>query len=345
MKLLVTGGNGFIATNFIKLALENYDVISVDNMSYSGVGDNHTLYQNENNYKFIHDDIRNKSLEHIICDNSIDILINFAAQSHVDRSIHDDSEFLSTNINGTHNLLKICKKLIDLNKLSSDFKFIQISTDEVYGSLDQSDAPFNERSILKPSNPYSASKASADLICQSYFNTYDFPVIITRCSNNYGPYQFPEKLIPLSINYVQANKKIPIYGTGDQIRDWIHVDDHCRGILHVLNHGALGEVYNFGASQELPNIEVVRKIVNYLKPNDNYLDHISFVKDRKGHDCRYAIDSNKSNSLLRWRAQIKFDTGIYPTIKWYLENELWHSSRSEILTNNAEYQTLYHSKK
>ena len=345
MRLLVTGGNGFIATNFIKLALETHDIVSIDNMSYSGAGDNHTIYQNANNYKFIHEDIRNESLENIIYDYSIDVLINFAAQSHVDRSIHDDSEFLSTNINGTHNLLQICKKLIASNKLSNNFKFIQISTDEVYGSLDQVGEPFNENSVLKPSNPYSASKAAADLICNSYFKTYDFPVIITRCSNNYGPYQFPEKLIPLSINHIQANKKIPIYGTGAQIRDWIHVDDHCRGILKVLNNGVIGEVYNFGASQELPNIEVVRKIVNYLRPNDNYLDHVSFVKDRKGHDYRYAINSKKSCSLLEWDPQVNFDTGIYPTIEWYLENEFWCSSRSEILTNNADYQELYLSKK
>ena len=321
--VLVTGGNGFIATNFIKKALNIYNIISLDNLSYAGSLDNHVQFANNTNYKFIEQDIRDSSIANTLIDNSVDILINFAAQSHVDNSIFNDKDFISTNINGTHNLLSICNNLLENKKLADNFLFIQISTDEVYGSLDKSDKPFTEMSLIKPSNPYSASKASADLICESYYKTHNFPVIITRCSNNYGPYQYPEKLIPLTIKRLLNNKKIPIYGNGLQIRDWIYVDDHAQGVLDVIEHGLIGNVYNFGGNSEITNIDLVQQIINYIKPGENPSKHIKHVSDRKGHDTRYAINSAKSSSQLQWKAETNFSKGINKTIDWYLENIIW----------------------
>lgn len=335
MKILVTGGNGFIATNFNKLLLEkNYHVDSLDNLSYASTKANQRELQGDKNFNFIHSDVRNDEIYDYIKKNKYTAVINFAAESHVDRSIKNDSEFLSTNINGTHNLIRACKQLISENALSSNFMFIQISTDEVYGSLDNNDHPFTESSILKPSNPYSATKASADLLCLSYFKTHDFPVMVTRCSNNYGPYQHPEKLIPLSISKIKNDLKIPLYGNGQQIRDWIYVDDHCHGILAVLERGTLGEVYNFGGSSELTNIDCAKKLIKQLKPDKKEESYIEFIKDRPGHDTRYAIDATKAFQQLNWTALNTYSEGIAKTIKWYDNNESWLNE----ITSNQEYK-------
>lgn len=322
MKILVTGGNGFIGLNFIHAALRNnIQVTCIDNLSYSS-----KVNFDEKAHKaftFIENDIRDKGMYEFIKKNQFDAIINFAAETHVDKSIHSDIGFLSTNVYGTHNLISICRVLIDDNSLPNHFKFIQISTDEVYGSLNESDSPFTELSNLEPSNPYSASKTAADVLCMSYWKTYGFPVIVTRCSNNYGPYQYPEKLIPLTFSRINNEEKVPIYGDGLQIRDWIHVDDHCSGILSALEHGKLGEVYNFGGSSELTNIECVKKIIKEMRPNEDFENYLSFIKDRPGHDRRYAIDSTKAFNELDWQPMISFDEGIISVISWYRENDDW----------------------
>ena len=335
MKILVTGGNGFIATNFIKLALhEKYSVTSLDNLSYAGSQDNHKIFENNGLYNFLKEDIKSKNIYEIIKKEKYDALINFAAETHVDRSIKDDSSFIMTNINGTHNMLSSCRYLIEKKVLPRKFKFIQISTDEVYGSLNKDENPFTEKSLLKPSNPYSASKASADVIALSYYTTYGFPAIVTRCSNNYGPYQYPEKLIPLSINRINAGSKVPIYGNGLQIRDWIHVDDHCRGILKTLESGRLGEVYNFGGNSEMTNVDCLRSIVKSIDPGINAEELFEYVPDRPGHDVRYAIDSSKSLKELEWEPRETFSSGILKTISWYEENIDWLRTR----VNSSEYK-------
>lgn len=335
MNVLITGGNGFIATNFIKNALsKGYQITSIDNLSYAGSSKNHEIFLSDKSYTFIKEDIRSRSMEDIIRGSGFDAVLNFAAESHVDRSIHDDTHFISTNITGTHNLLNICKKQIQEKKLKENFKFIQISTDEVYGSLKPDEPAFTEFSILKPSNPYSATKASADLLCISYFKTHNFPVLITRCSNNYGPYQHPEKLIPLTIHRLNNNNKIPIYGSGKQIRDWIYVDDHCLGIMSALEKGRLGEIYNFGGSSESTNINCVNKLIEHLKPGKNIEAYVEFIRDRPGHDARYAIDASKAFKELHWTAENTFSQGIAKTIDWYNNNPSWLDD----ITNNEEYK-------
>tara|TARA_B100000035_G_scaffold63895_1_gene51812 strand:- start:23615 stop:24631 length:1017 start_codon:yes stop_codon:yes gene_type:complete len=320
----VTGGNGFIATNFIRLALSRgYQVTSIDNLSYAGSIRNHNIFAGNTSYHFIEEDIRNEAIAKLINSSGFDAVLNFAAESHVDRSIHDDTNFISTNIAGTHNLLNICRNMIHNSSLKSNFKFIQISTDEVYGSLDSDEDAFTELSILKPTNPYSASKASADLLCMSYYKTHNFPILITRCTNNYGPYQHPEKLIPLTIYRLRNNKTIPIYGSGNQIRDWIYVADHCEGILRALEKGKVGNVYNFGGNNEIQNKICVEKIIAELKPGSSPDNYIKYVKDRPGHDTRYAINSSKAKKELLWEPQIDFEEGIRRTLGWYTENNKW----------------------
>ena len=324
MNILVTGGNGFIATNFIKLALsQGNKITSIDNLSYAGSISNHQLFLNNTAYTFINEDIRNKSIYDIIKNNNYDAILNFAAESHVDRSIHDDTNFISTNIAGTHNLLNICKNLIHESILKENFKFIQISTDEVYGSLDSDESPFTESSILKPTNPYSASKASADLLCMSYYKTHKFPVLITRCTNNYGPYQHPEKLIPLTIYRLNNNKQIPIYGSGNQIRDWIYVEDHCAAILSALKKGEIGQVYNFGGNNEIKNKVCVEEIICKMNKGLDTEKYIKYVKDRPGHDTRYAINCSKAKKELSWEPKVEFEEGINKTLDWYLKNTKW----------------------
>lgn len=352
---LVTGGAGFIGSNFIELMLKKYKdkihIINVDKLTYAGNLENLKKVENESNYIFIKGDIcYQKLINEIFCNYDIDYVVNFAAESHVDRSIHNPSVFVETNILGTQNLLDSAKKAWETEKgYKKGKKFLQISTDEVYGSLDNDKDYFIEETPLDPHSPYSASKASADLIVKAYYDTYKMPINITRCTNNYGPYQFPEKLIPLIINNCLINKTLPIYGDGNNVRDWIYIDDHCYAIDEVLHKGDVGQVYNIGSNNEKQNIEIVKIIIetlrNLLPENDNrksYIteDLIEYVQDRKGHDRRYAIDSSKIKRSLDWKPKVNFQEGIEKTIRWYLENEQWIKN---ITTGQYEqyYKNMY----
>jgi len=299
--ILVTGGCGFIGSNFIKHMLDTYDykITNIDKLTYAGRRENLEDYDIHPNYYFVKGDINEKDLlEHLIESRNIDIIINFAAESHVDNSIENSDEFINTNINGTHTLLKLLHKF-------PIKKFIQISTDEVYGSLIDFEEPFTEETPLAPNSPYAASKASADMLCRSFYKTYGYPITITRCSNNYGPNQYPEKLIPLMIEKAKNDEKLPVYGDGRNIRDWIHVTDHCRAIDKVLHYGKDGEVYNIGGECELRNIEIVETIIKSIGGGN-----IEFVKDRKGHDWRYAMDISKMENEFGWKPMISFKDGI-----------------------------------
>ncbi len=316
--LLVTGGAGFIGSNFVKYVLANYDynVINLDKLTYAGNLENLSDVEKNPRYKFVKADICDeKEVNEIIKKYEIDTIVNFAAESHVDRSILGSREFVVTNVLGTQVLLDAAKNL----KLE---KYLQVSTDEVYGSLpeDKKEIKFTETTPIAPSSPYSASKASADMLCYSYYHTHKFPVLITRCSNNYGPYQFPEKLIPLMIAKALGGEKLPVYGDGKNIRDWLYVEDHCSGIMTVLEKGRYGEVYNIGGNNEWYNIDIVKLILKRLGKGEEY---ITFVKDRPGHDRRYAIDSGKIQRELGWKPAHVFEEGIEKTIKWYIENESW----------------------
>jgi dTDP-glucose 4,6-dehydratase len=317
MKILVTGGCGFIGSNFIHYMLGEYSdchIINLDALTYAGNPENLKKLEGNKRYHFIKGDINNITAlcsEHSGLKDP-DAVVNFAAESHVDRSIESSFEFIRTNINGTMELLEFAKsKKIPM--------FLQISTDEVYGTLGDT-GKFTETTPLDPSSPYSSSKAGADLLAIAYHRTHKIPVKITRCSNNYGPYQFPEKLIPLMITNCMEGKKLPVYGTGKNVRDWIHVLDHCKGIDTVLRKGKVGEVYNLGGNSEKNNIDVVKKIVQITGASS---DLISYVTDRKGHDWRYAIDCGKIKAELGWEPQIGFEEGIKDTVKWYMENKEW----------------------
>jgi dTDP-glucose 4,6-dehydratase len=316
--LLITGGAGFIGSNFVKYILENtnYNVFNFDKLTYAGNLENLIDIENNPRYKFIKGDICDAPVvEFALKDNNIDTIVNFAAESHVDRSILGSREFVVTNILGTEVLLDYFKNF----KLE---KFLQVSTDEVYGSLPEDDksVKFTEETPLAPNSPYSASKASADMLCRAYYHTHHLPVLVTRCSNNYGPYQFPEKLIPLMIAKALDGEKLPVYGDGKNVRDWLYVDDHCSGILAVLERGRYGEVYNIGGNNEWYNIDIVKLILEKLGKSE---DQITYVKDRPGHDRRYAIDSSKIMNELGWAPQYQFPEGIETTIKWYLDNQNW----------------------
>ncbi len=329
--ILVTGGAGFIGSNFVKQMLEKEKdfsiLINLDLLTYAGNLENLKEIENDKRYKFIKGDICDRSLvENIFDKYDIDIVINFAAESHVDRSIEDPEIFLKTNILGTQVLLDTAKKHWKINpqdKYSKEYKsgvkYLQVSTDEVYGALGKT-GMFTETTPISPNSPYSASKASADMFVRAYYETYALPVNITRCSNNYGPYQFPEKLIPLMINNCKTGKKIPVYGDGMQIRDWLHVSDHCAAIRTVLHKGVIGEVYNIGGNNEKANIEIVKLIIKELGASEDLIEH---VKDRPGHDRRYAIDNTKITSQLGWKPEYTFERGIHETIQWYLKNEDW----------------------
>ncbi|MEH7384325.1 dTDP-glucose 4,6-dehydratase [Bacillus sp. JJ1521] len=342
MNILVTGGAGFIGSNFVKHMISKYDynIINLDLLTYAGNLKNLEGISQSENYHFIKGDIADKELiNDIFSRYNINVVINFAAESHVDRSIENPELFLRTNIMGTHNLLEVAKNYWKVNssdKYSRDFrdgvKFIQVSTDEVYGTLGK-EGYFTEETCLQPNSPYSASKASADLLVRSYNETYGLPINITRCSNNYGPYQFPEKLIPLMINNALKGEKLPVYGDGKQIRDWLHVKDHCIAIETVLHNGISGEVYNIGGNNEKENIEIVRLILKYLGRNEDLIEHVT---DRLGHDRRYAIDNSKITRELGWAPSYTFETGIEETIKWYLENTTW---LKEIVS--GEYMKYY----
>lgn len=315
MKVLVTGGAGFIGSNFIKYMLKehkDYKVINLDKLTYAGNLENLKDVENNSNYVFIKGNITDREIVEKIFSDGIDYVVNFAAESHVDRSIDDPGIFLKTNVLGTQVLLDAAKKY-------GVKKYLQVSTDEVYGSLGET-GYFTEQTSLSPNSPYSASKASADLLVRAYHHTFGIPVNITRCSNNYGPYQFPEKLIPLMIINALHGKELPVYGDGLNVRDWLYVEDHCRAIDLVLHKGKIGEVYNIGGNNEKANIEIVRLI---LKELDKPESLIKYVKDRPGHDRRYAIDSSKIQNELGWKPTYNFDEGMKKTIRWYLDNEEW----------------------
>jgi len=314
MSILVTGGCGFIGSNFIRYLLgkqPSATIFNLDKLTYAGNPANLRDIESDARYRFIHGDICDPVLvKDLIQREKIRTIIHFAAESHVDRSISDASDFIRTNVLGTFTLLDAA--------LSAHIdRFIHISTDEVYGST--SKGSFKETDPLNPSSPYSSSKASSDLIARSYFITHGLPVIITRCTNNYGPYQYPEKLIPLFITNLLEGKKIPVYGTGKNVRDWIHVLDHCRAIEYVLEHGTPGEIYNIGSDNERSNIEITHKILNALGKDESCIE---FVKDRPGHDFRYSLDSSKLKSL-GWRPEYSFEQGLQDTVKWYTANEWW----------------------
>lgn len=328
--VLVTGGAGFIGSNFVKFMLDkyhDYQIINLDLLTYAGNLENLKEISNEVNYTFIKGDIRDKDrIEEIFSAYEIDSVVNFAAESHVDRSIDEPEVFLTTNIIGTQVLLDVAKKHWKINpddkycrEYKSGVKFLQVSTDEVYGELG-SDGMFVESMPLMPNSPYSASKASADMVIRSYHETFGMPVNITRCSNNYGPYQFPEKLIPLIINNCMKEKDLPVYGDGMQVRDWLHVLDHCTALDAVLNKGVVGQIYNIGGNNEKANIEIVKLIIDSLGKSN---DLIKFVKDRPGHDKRYAIDNTKITNMLGWSPNYTFEQGMKETIEWYLNNTDW----------------------
>ena len=316
MNLLVTGGAGFIGSNFIRYILDKYPeyrVINLDKLTYAGNLENLTSADKDPRYAFEKGDICDKArVQLCVMRYEIDAIINFAAESHVDRSILGAAEFVQTNIVGTNVLLEVEKEL----KIK---RFLQVSTDEVYGSLGLTGL-FTEETSLHPNSPYSASKASADMLALAYQHTFGLPVVLTRCSNNYGPYQFPEKLIPLMIANALNDKSLPVYGDGMNIRDWLHVKDHCSAIDEVLHRGKIGEVYNIGGNNEKPNIEIVKLILQNLGKPDSL---ITYVKDRPGHDRRYAIDSSKIQRELGWTPSYTFEQGIADTIKWYMNNQTW----------------------
>jgi len=327
--LLVTGGAGFIGSNFVRYWIQNHPqdrVINLDALTYAGNLENLKGVDDAPNYRFVHGSICDADLvNRLFEEENIDTLVNFAAESHVDRSITGPEAFIKTNVHGTFTLLEAAR-----NSWQSDTsacRFLHVSTDEVYGSLGPDDPAFTETTAFAPNSPYSASKAASDHLVRAYFHTYGLPVVTTNCSNNYGPYQFPEKLIPLVIINALEDKPLPIYGDGKNIRDWLHVEDHCRGIDAVLNKGRLGETYNIGGCNEWTNIDIVRLIcerLDEMRPAEKSKSElISYVKDRAGHDRRYAIDATRIISELGWKPTYTFETGIEQTIHWYLENEAW----------------------
>ena len=319
MKILVTGAAGFIGSNFVfhmRKAHPEYDIIALDSLTYAGNLETLAPVMEEDHFTFVRCDITDREgVRKVFEEHHPDVVVNFAAESHVDRSIEDPGVFLRTNILGTQVLMEACREF-------GIQRFHQVGTDEVYGDLplDRPDLFFTEDLPLQASSPYSASKASADLLAMAYHRTYGLPVTISRCSNNYGPYQFPEKLIPLMIANALADKPLPVYGTGENVRDWLYVEDHCRAIDMILENGKVGEVYNIGGHNERSNLDVVKTILKQLGKPESL---ITFVGDRKGHDLRYAIDPSKIHGELGWLPETKFDDGIRQTIDWYLNNESW----------------------
>lgn len=332
MKILVTGGAGFIGGNFIHYMLKKHDgykLVCIDALTYAGNMETLEPVIHDPDFKFVKADISDRAaINKIFDEERPDIVVNFAAESHVDRSIEDPGLFLQTNILGTGVLL-------DAAKAYKVKRFHQVSTDEVYGDLplDRKDLFFTEETSIHTSSPYSASKASADLLVQAYYRTYKLPVTISRCSNNYGPFHFPEKLIPLMIINALHDKPLPVYGRGENVRDWLYVEDHCSAIDMIIHNGEVGEVYNIGGHNERTNLEVVRTILRELNKPESL---IKYVTDRPGHDMRYAIDPSKIKTHLGWEPSTSFDDGIRKTIEWYLKNRLWWE---HII--NGEYKSYY----
>ena len=328
---LVTGGAGFIGSNFVNYMLKKYDdvkIVNVDCLTYAGNLENLKDIENNKNYKFVKANICDKeAIRKVFLEDDIDYVVNFAAESHVDRSIKDPEIFVESNVKGTVNLLNVAKEFwtVGNDKYKENCKFLQVSTDEVYGSLGDQ-GYFMETTPLCPHSPYSASKAAADMLVKAYFDTFKFPINITRCSNNYGPYQFTEKLIPLIINNTLQHKNLPVYGDGLNVRDWLFVEDHCKAIDMVIKEGKLGEIYNVGGHNERTNITIVKTIINHIKDvvdpsvSENL---ITYVQDRKGHDRRYGIDPEKIKNDLGWYPETTFEVGIKKTIDWYLEHKNW----------------------
>ncbi len=330
----MTGGAGFIGSNFILqwLAAELGAVVNLDKLTYAGNPANLHSIKDDARYRFMHGDICDRKVVlELLQEWQPAAIVHFAAESHVDRSIHGPDDFVRTNVNGTFSLLEEARgywtQLAEPQK--SAFRFLHVSTDEVYGSLGPNDPGFNETTAYAPNSPYSASKAGSDHLVRAYYHTYGLPTLTTNCSNNYGPYQFPEKLIPLTILHALQGKPIPVYGDGKNVRDWLYVEDHCEAIRTVIEKGRVGETYNIGGNNEKQNLEIVRticRILDELRPGDPTVPHerlLTYVQDRPGHDRRYAIDARKLESELGWRPKETFETGIRKTIGWYLANEAW----------------------
>ena len=316
MHVLVTGAAGFIGSNFVRMIAQGVfpqisEVTVIDKLTYAGVIENLDLARDMPGYIFVEGDICTSDLINDLLRN-VDAVINFAAESHVDRSIEGASDFVHTNIVGVQRLLDALKAT------RRDLRFLQVSTDEVYGSIET--GSWTEESPLLPNSPYSASKAGGELLARSYSKTHGLDVVTTRCSNNYGPFHFPEKLIPLFVTNLIEGKKVPVYGSGKNIRDWLHVDDHCRGIYAVLTKGKSGHVYNIGGGRELTNLEITYKILDVMGADES---SIEFIEDRKGHDLRYSVDWSKSKNELGYQPQVAFEEGLSRTVKWYIENESW----------------------
>ena len=338
MKYLVTGGAGFIGSNFLHYVVRKYpndEFVCLDALTYAGNYNNIKMLENEPNYKFVKMDIRDKdAIFDLFRKEKFDVVINFAAESHVDNSIKNPNIFAETNILGTMNLLNAFKMLRD-EENKEVVRYHQVSTDEVYGDLplDRPDLLFTENTPIHTSSPYSSSKASADLFVMAYARTFKLPVTISRCSNNYGPYQFPEKLIPVVISKALNNEKIPVYGKGENVRDWIHVHDHNVGVDMIVRNGKEGEVYNLGGHSERTNLEVVKTILKQMNKDESLIE---FVTDRPGHDLRYAIDSSKTEKELGWDRTYKFEDGIKETVDWYLNNQEWIDD-----IKSGEYKKAY----
>jgi len=332
MKFLITGGAGFIGSNYLHYVTDKYpndEFVCLDALTYAGNYNNIKDLEKKKNFKFVKGDITDREfIDKLFADEKFDTVINFAAESHVDNSIKNPGIFLTTNIIGT-------QVLMDASRKYNIKRYHQISTDEVYGDLplDRPDLLFTEDTPIHTSSPYSTSKASADLLVMSYYRTYKLPVTISRCSNNYGPYQFPEKLIPVVISKALHNEKIPVYGKGENVRDWIHVRDHNIGVDMIVRNGKIGEVYNLGGHSERTNLEVVKTILKHMGKSE---DLITFVTDRPGHDLRYAIDSSKVEDSLGWNTTYNFDDGIKDTVDWYLNNEEWIKN-----IESGEYKNAY----
>lgn len=328
MKLLVTGGAGFIGSNFIHYMLKahpDYEIVNLDLLTYAGNLENLKELEGNPNYRFVKGDITNYDLVDSLV-KEVDAIVHFAAESHVDRSILNSDAFVKTNVNGTHVLLEAAKN-------NGNKRFHHVSTDEVFGSLGKDEPAFSEKTPYDPRSPYSASKASSDHLVRAYFHTHGLPITISNCSNNYGPYQFPEKLIPLFTTNLIEGKKIPVYGTGENVRDWIHVDDHNRGVDMILQKGKIGETYCLGGGSEKTTLEITHKILELLGKGE---ESIEYVEDRKGHDKRYAIDFSKAKKELGWEPQISFKEGLKKTVEWFKNNEAWWKN-----IKSGEYQSYY----
>jgi len=329
MKLFVTGGAGFIGSNFIHHLLSSdsdWELTNYDALTYAGNLENLAQLKDDPRYRFVKGDVSNPQELTNALDDSFDAIVHFAAESHVDRSIEGARIFLETNVLGTQVLLERAREL-------GGMRFVMVSTDEVYGSLGPQEEAFSENTPLAPNSPYSASKASADLLCRAYHHTFGLPVIVTRCSNNYGPYQFPEKLIPLMISNALQEEPLPVYGDGKNVRDWLYVRDHCSAIEAVLKEGRPGEIYNIGGDSQRENIQVVRRLLEILGKPESL---IRYVGDRPGHDRRYAIDASKITRELGWRPQMGFEEGLAETVQWYLEHGEWLEQ-----VRSGEYRAYY----